>query len=84
MSDSAQLDQYVDERVLVETTTGDQIAGTLYSFDDDFSLTLTGNGGPDPDEMISGDFPIEYVDGERTLNGAHVLSIEPWDRPFAD
>ena len=84
MVNSSELEDLVGERVLVTIVNGDEIAGELDSYDGEFALTLTGDGGPDPDDVISGDFSKDFVDGRRTLNGSNVQSVEPWDRPYAD
>ena len=84
MVSSNELEDLVGERVLATMMDGDEIAGDLDSYDENFALTLTGDGGPDPDDMLTGDMNINFVNGRKTLNGANVKSVEPWDRPYAD
>lgn len=84
MVNSNELENLVGENVLVTMMNGDKVAGELNSYDGEFALTLTGDGGPDPDDVISGDFNKEFVNGQKTLNGSNVKCVEPWDRPYAD
>lgn len=84
MVKSDELEDLVGERVLVTMMNGDEIVGELNSYDGEFALTLAGDGGPNPDDMLAGDTSKEFVDGRTTLNGSSVRSVEPWDRPYAD
>lgn len=84
MVDSSELEDLVGKRVLATMMDGEEIAGELDSYDGEFALTLTGDGGPDPDDMFTGDMNINFVDGCKSLNGSNVKSVEPWDRPYAD
>jgi len=84
VTDNSELEDLAGERVLVTMMNGDEVAGELDSYDEDFALTLVGDGGPDAGDMFTGDFHIEFVDGRKTLNGSNVKSVEPWDRPYAD
>lgn len=84
MMDGDELEDSVGKRVLVTMKGREEIAGRLDSYDEDFALTLTGDGGPHPDELSLRDMKVEFVDGRKTLNGLNVKSVEPWDRPWAN
>lgn len=80
--DHESLDELTGKPVLVKVQGANDMAGTLKTYDEDFSLTLTGEG--QPEDVHAGDFEIEFIDGERTLNGTNVISVEQWDRPHAE
>lgn len=84
MGNRDELEDLVGEQVLVTMMDRTEIAGELDSYDEDFTLTLIGDGGPHPDETFLGDMNIEFVNGRKTLNGSNIKSTEPWDRPYAN
>jgi len=68
----------VGEKILVRMMNGNKIAGELKSVDKDYALTLTKNGGPEPDDdnFRLGDSTYENVDGERVISWGNVESVE--------
>lgn len=75
------LGELVGETVVVEMMNGNRYAGELKSVEDDFSLTLTENGGPEPDddEFVMADGNYKNLVGERVFNGKNVESVQPLD-----
>lgn len=73
-----EISEMVGKSVLVRVMNGNKIAGELKSINEDFSLTLTENGGPGPDhhDFVSGDTNYENVHGKRVLNWDNVESVE--------
>lgn len=69
------LDQYVGEQVIAEMIGDKRVVGTLESYEEDFSLTLSGDGGPNVDDMTLGELSVNWVDGERVLNGNRIDSV---------
>lgn len=73
------LDELTGEQVKATVAGDREIVGTLDAYEDDFALTLAGDG--QPEDVQIGDMEKEYVDGEKTLNGSNVISVEEWERP---
>lgn len=82
MVESNDLEELVGEEVIMTTSSDKEYAGELESYEDDFSLTLTGDGGPSPDDVYAGDLQYEFVDGSRVFNGANVESVREDDREY--
>lgn len=83
MSDiiNTELRQYDQEPVIVHLTTGEKVFGTLVQYhDEDYSLTLVGDGPPDnlTEEIVNGQntFPA----GQTTIIGNKIVRISPWDK----
>ena len=64
--------------VLVRMMNENKIAGELKSFSEDLSLTLTENGGPEPNDndFVMGDTNYENVNNDRIINWDNVESVE--------
>jgi len=73
MSDNRDLDNLLGQEVVVRMESGREVVGTLDSYDDDFSITLTGSGTPDNPTL--GEMSTEYVDGKEVFNGSNVESV---------
>ena len=78
------LEEFVGETVIVTTMKDAEYIGELESYEDDFALTLTGNG-PDPDNMTAGEWAqYAFVDGSRIFNGENVESVRADNREYRD
>jgi len=73
-----ELSEMVDERVLVHMMNGNEFAGELKSIDENYALTLSENGGPEPDDddFVMGDTNYKNVSGDRVFNWENVESVE--------
>lgn len=81
MTEERDIEGLVGETVLVRMMNGNQYAGELVSYEEDFSLTLGENGGPEPDDddFTFGDATYENIEGESILNGENVELVELFD-----
>lgn len=77
MSSGDNLDELIGEKVLLTLDSGREVVGRLESYEDDFTITLTGEGTPDNPTL--GDLSTEYVEGQNVFNGQKVESVTAAD-----
>lgn len=78
---NTELRQYVDKPVIVHLTTGERIFATLKNYhDEDYSLTLIGDGPPDNPSLEAVNGQNTFPSGQTTIVGNKVLRIEHWSK----
>lgn len=74
-----ELAQYMELPVIVHLSTGEKVFATLKDYQDDYTLTVEGDGPPENPTLGEVSAENVFPDGKTTIVGDHVVRIEDWD-----